>query len=176
MAGRNWANFGRDTRGATAVEFAILAPIFFAVLAAILQTALSFFAAQVLESAMNDTSRAIRTGEALREGWSVADFKDNICDRVYGLFGACDDLHVDVRQINSFADATISVPLDRTCTKSCTWTEPDRWTPGNASSVMLVQVYYRYPVVLNFGISGAADLPENKRLMSSATIFRNEPF
>jgi len=176
MARRHWSLFARDTRGATAVEFAVLAPIFFALLGAILQTALTFFAAQVLESAMNDTSRAIRIGQALRESWTVSDFKSGVCNRLYGLFGSCSDLHVDVRQINSFADANIAVPLDLNCQKNCNWTEPDRWTTGDASSVMLVQVYYRYPVILKFGPSSSADLADGRHLLSSATIFRNEPF
>jgi Flp pilus assembly protein TadG len=176
MAKRQWTLFARDTRATTVVEFALLAPIFFAVIAAILQTSLTFFAGQVLESGMNDASRAIRVGEASRETWTAANFKAEVCGRLYGLFGDCSDLHIDVRQINTFADATITVPLDLNCAQNCNWTEPDRWTPGTASSVMLVQVYYRYPSYLNFGPTGASHLPDGRRLLSSATIFRNEPF
>jgi Flp pilus assembly protein TadG len=176
MGRRRRTLFARDTRGVTVIEFAILAPIFFAIITAILEMSVTYFAGQVLESGMIDSSRAIRVGQAQRETWSVTTFKENLCGRLFGLFGECSDLHVDVRQINSFADATISVPLDLNCETACQWTEPDRWTPGAPSSVMLVQVYYRYPSFLNFGAPNPAKLADGRRLLSASTIFRNEPF
>ena len=54
--------FGRGEGGATAIEFAILAPVFFAIIGAAMETALVFFAGQMLDSAVHDTSRLIRTG------------------------------------------------------------------------------------------------------------------
>lgn len=165
----------RDTRGATMIEFAILAPIFFAILMAILETSLQYFAAQVFESGINDASRSIRVGMAQRENWSVDDYKQDLCDRLYGLFGNCADLHVTVRQISDFQSADYSLPLDPACKENCTWTEPEAWTPGGASSVVLVQAYYRYPSILQlpFGQNALAD---GRRLLSASTVFRNEPF
>lgn len=168
-------SFARDTRGATLVEFAILAPIFFAILAAILQTSLQFLAAQVLESAVYDASRTIRVGQAQRETWTVSDYKKTVCDRLYGLFGDCSDLHVNVRQIDNFRSANYSVPLDLKCLKDCKWTEGEVWAPGVASSVVLVQVYYRYPSIVPVPFATTA-LPDGRRLLGAATIFRNEPF
>lgn len=165
----------RDTRGATMIEFAILAPIFFAILAAILQTSIQYLAAQVLESGVYDASRAIRVGMAQRENWSAADYKKNVCDRLYGLFGDCTDMHVNVRQITDFQSASTGVPLDLTCVKDCKWTEDDVWTPGGSSSVVLVQVFYRYPAVLQMPLAPNA-LPDGRILLSAATVFRNEPF
>lgn len=170
-------SLARDTRGATMIEFAILAPIFFAILMAILETSVQYFAAQVFESGVYDASRTIRVGLAQRENWSADDYKRNICDRLYGLFGNCADLHVDVRQITDFrsADVSVSVPLDLTCEKDCEWTEDDAWTPGGSSSVVLVQAYYRYPSILQMPF-GQNALPDGRRLLSAATVFRNEPF
>ena len=42
--------FHRNRRGSAAVEFALVAPIFFALLFATLETAIIFFAGQVLEA------------------------------------------------------------------------------------------------------------------------------
>lgn len=168
-------SFARDTRGATMIEFAILAPIFFAILAAILQTSLQFFAAQVLESGVNDASRNIRVGLAERENWGISDYKRTVCDRLYGLFGDCADMHVNVRQIDNFQSANYSVPLDLNCVANCDWTEDEIWAPGTSSSVVLVQVYYRYPTILQFPFI-ANKLPDGRSLLSAATVFRNEPF
>jgi len=168
-------SLARDTRGATVIEFAILAPIFFGILTAILETSLQFFAAQVLEAGVYDANRSIRVGLAQQNSWTVEDYKDNICDRLYGLFGNCADMHVDVRPIGDFQSADYSVPLDLNCVRDCEWTEDEVWTPGSSSSVVLVQVYYRYPSVLQFPYS-PNKLPDGRMLLSAAAVFQNEPF
>ncbi|PXA99853.1 hypothetical protein DMC47_01265 [Nostoc sp. 3335mG] len=175
MAGQRRKSLARDTRGATVVEFALLAPIFFALLTAILQTSMQYFAAQVLESGVQDASRAIRVGLARNENWSLDDYKENVCSRLYGLFGDCADMHVDVRQIDNFESADYTVPLDRTCQTACQWTAPEQWAQGGSSAVMLVQVHYRYPAVLQIPF-GANRLGDGRSLLSAATVFRNEPF
>jgi hypothetical protein len=168
-------SFARDTRGASMVEFGLLAPIFFAVLMAILETSLQYFAAQVLESGVYDASRSIRVGQVQRENWTVADYKKDICGRLYGLFGDCNDMHVNVRQIDNFHSANFSVPVDFKCQSNCKWTEDEVWTPGISSSVILVQVYYRYPSILQLPFAQNR-LGDGRSLLSAATIFRNEPF
>ena len=57
-------NFLICTRGATAVEFALVAAPFFALLIAILQTALIFLAQQVLQTATTEAARLVMTGQA----------------------------------------------------------------------------------------------------------------
>src|ERR1700758_4455753 len=56
--------FGRNRRGSAVVEFALVAPIFIALLFAILETALMFFASQVLETMNDNAARLIQTGQA----------------------------------------------------------------------------------------------------------------
>lgn len=175
MARGRRKSLARDTRGVTMIEFALLAPIFFAVLTAILETSVQYFAAQVLESGVQDASRAIRVGMAQRESWSIDDYKRNVCDRLYGLFGDCADMHVNVQQIGDFRTARYSVPLDRNCLTDCTWTEDEVWSPGGASSTVLVQVYYRYPTLLQIPFA-ANRLADGRSLLSAASIFKNEPF
>jgi len=175
MSRRRLKSLARDTRGATMIEFAILAPIFFAILTALLETSVQFLAAQVLESGVYDANRSIRVGMAQQSGWTADDYKENICDRLYGLFGDCANMHVTVRPIVDFRSADYSIPLDLTCEKDCDWTDDEVWTPGGSSSVVLVQVYYRYPSVLQFPYSPNR-LLDGHTLMSATTVFRNEPF
>lgn len=157
------------------IEFAILAPIFFAILAAILETSIQYFAAQVFESGVYDASRNIRVGMAQREGWSAVEYKKDVCDRLYGLFGDCSDMLVSVKQINDFKSVSYSVPVDPSCKQNCKWTQPDNWAPGGSSSVVLVQAYYRYPSILRLPFA-ANVLGDGRTLISAATVFRNEPF
>lgn len=167
----------RDRRGVTAIEFGLLALPFFSIIAAILQTSLVFLAGQVLESAVNDAGRAIRTGQVQTPGFDVDDFRADVCARLYSLFPDCAGLFVAVNTVTNFQSATVTVPIDPDdCTGSCVWSEPESWDPGQGKSVILVKAYYRYPVVLQMGFLGMANLPDGTRLLGAATVFQNEPF
>src|SRR5687768_15437920 len=99
---RTVRRFARNRGGAAAIEFAIVAAPFFALLFAIMETALVFFAGQVLESAVGDAARMIMTGQAQKEGFSEARFKQEICDRAGGMFDCSSGVAVDVRTYTSF--------------------------------------------------------------------------
>src|SRR5688572_33004714 len=82
-------NFVRDERGVTAIEFGILALPFFTIIFAIIETTMVFFAGQVLDSAVEDASRMIRTGRAQTAGYSLTNFRTLMCGYTFGLFGDC---------------------------------------------------------------------------------------
>jgi Flp pilus assembly protein TadG len=182
-------SFARDERGVTAIEFGLLALPFFSILGAILETSVVFMAGQVLESAVQDTSRLIRTGQAQTAAVSADAFKTMICDRVFGLIRDCDALHVEVDVVDAFSDVDVSAPVNWSCdapapgqtqaeaNAACAdWTRPESYSLGNGSSIILVQVYYKWPVIVPFGGLGLSNLPDGRRVMGSATVFRNEPF
>ena len=166
----------RDESAVTAVEFSLLAFPFFLIIAGILQTSVIFLASQVLESAVHDASRQIRTGQTQQAGGTLETFRSQVCDRLFGLFPNCSGLHMRVIEVTNFQSAGVVVPLDPTCTSECEWTVPQLWVPGTGRSVVLVQVYYRYPVHLQFGPLGMANLADGNRLMGTAAVFQNEPF
>lgn len=183
MLGKPWREIkrkgrllARHERGVTVVEFALLAPVFFAIIGAILQTSIIFLSSQVLESALHDASRAIRTGQAQAVGTSIEQFRADVCGRLYGLFPDCSGLHIRVNTITDFQSATVVPPVDSTCEAPCDWTVAESWSPGDSKSVVLVQIYYRYPVLLQLGPLGMSNLGDGSRLMGSITVFKNEPF
>ena len=63
--------FAKREDGAAAVEFAIVVAPFLALLFAILETALVFFAGQTLETAVSDSARLILTGQAQTASFSL---------------------------------------------------------------------------------------------------------
>jgi len=170
---RRWT---RDESGVTAVEFALLALPFFSIVGAILQTSLIFLASQVLESAVYDTSRTIRTGQAQGAGMTIEGYRSAVCDRLFGLFPDCSGLHIRVSTVTDFQSANVAPPVASDCEAPCDWAENESWTPGGGKSVVLVQVYYRYPVVVQLGPLGMANMGDGRRLLGSATVFQNEPF
>ena len=60
--------FRRNRRGSAAVEFALVAPLFFGLLFAIIELAMVFFASQVLETATQDSARMMSSMADFLEG------------------------------------------------------------------------------------------------------------
>src|SRR6185369_9176211 len=93
--------FARDERGVTAIEFGVLALPFFTVIFAILQTAIMFLTSQVLDSALEDASRKVRTGEA--SGYNLTQFRTLVCDSTYNLID-CSQIQLRSAVISGFAN------------------------------------------------------------------------
>lgn len=176
LAATGVGRFFRDDSGVTAVEVGLLGLPFFAIIGAILETSLVFLAGQVLDSAVGDATRQIRTGQAQQANFDVAKFETLVCSELYGLFGNCSGLYTSVTTISDFSSFNFTPPVDATCTSSCTWTQPETYSAGAGSSTVFVQVYYRWPIILSIGGFNLADMPDRTRLMAAVRVFRNEPF
>src|ERR1700722_10029033 len=87
--------FRRNRRGSAAVEFALVAPVFFALLFAIIETAIMFFASQVLETITQESARMILTGQAQTASYTQSQFKTYVCSQIPALFN-CANVSVDV--------------------------------------------------------------------------------
>jgi Flp pilus assembly protein TadG len=178
---RHGRALARNQRGTTATEFGLLAIPFFAIIGAILETSMTFFAGQVLDSAVQDATRKVLTGQAQGSAWTASDFRNEICDGLYGLFD-CSKLKIKVSTITSFSDTSAAVvnPIDPTCTDpddpSGCWQIVESYNPGAGSSIVLVQAYYKWPVIVNFGGFNLANQPDGSRLLATVRVFRNEPF
>lgn len=167
--------FARDDDATTAIEFALLGMPFFTIIFAIIETAMMFFAAQVLDSAVQDASRLIRTGQAQIANYTIADFKSAICSRLYNLFN-CANLKVEVTPVSSFSTATAVWPVQTNCTTTCNWTIPEDYDDGVGKQIMMVQAFYKWPLLINFPWFNLKNQPDNYRLISGIRVFRNEPF
>src|SRR6201994_4843844 len=94
--------FRRQRRGSAAVEFALVAPVFFALLFAIIEVALMFFASQVLETVTQASARYLLTGQAQSAGLTQAQFKTYVCSQIPALFN-CANLKINVQSAASFS-------------------------------------------------------------------------
>src|ERR1700761_9204112 len=106
--------FHRNRRGSAAVEFALVAPVFFALLFAIIEVALMFFASQVLETITQDSARMILTGQAQGASYQQSDFKTYVCNQIPALF-SCANLVVNVQSFPSFSAVTFNNPFNGSC-------------------------------------------------------------
>lgn len=167
--------FARDERGVTIIEFGILALPFFTIIAAILETAMVFFAGQVLDSAVEDASRMIKTGRAQAASYTMANFRTLMCGYTFNLFD-CSQIKIKVAKITNFTSTTTTNTVQTCTTATCTWTVTEAFSPGVGREVIQVFAYYRWPLVINLPYFNLKNQPDNYRLIGATRVFRNEPF
>jgi Flp pilus assembly protein TadG len=168
----------RDRRGATAVEFAIVAPVFLALTFSILEAGYFFFINSAVDQAAARAARLIRTGQAQSAATPISReaFFDRICE-VVDLFGDCTrQLTVDVARYSTFAElaADASNPTCRDADDDAIAAIP--YAPGAERDIVRVRICYMHRSVnpaLGLDLSSG---PDGSRKMISVTIFRNEPF
>lgn len=163
--------FSKNQRGATAVEFALVATPFIAILIAILETCLMFFAQEVLQTATTQASRLIMTGQAQTQNLSASQYQQQVCNFAAALF-TCSGLYVNVQTFSSFSGMTQLNPLQSGNFNSSSM----NYSTGGPGDIVLVQVFYQWPVVLGplgFTIS---NMNGNYRLLVGTAVFRNEPY
>jgi Flp pilus assembly protein TadG len=164
--------FRRDRRGVTAVEFGMVAAPFLALLFAIIETAMVFFASQALETAVADSSRLILTGQAQTQQLSQQQFKNALCSRISALFDCQGGVQIDVKCYSGFGGADLSKPLDANGNLKTDFS----FCPGEPGQIVVVRAMYQWPVWLSLLGFNLSDMSNGKRLLMATSTFRNEPF
>lgn len=171
-AKRGVGKFRRDRRGSAAVEFALVAPIFFALLFAILETGFVFFAGQTLETVTQDMGRLVMTGRAQNSGYTQVQFKNEVCSRLTALFDCQNGIYVDVQSFPSFASVSIPSAIDG----SRHFIPTMQYQPGTACDVVVMRLFYQWPLYVTGLGYDMSNLAGNKRLLIATAAFRNEPY
>lgn len=182
---RGAGRFRRDERGVTLIEFGILALPFFTIIAAILETSLVFFAGQILDSAVQDTARLIRTGQlqtADLANNNLAGVRTKICNSLYNMFD-CSKLKIRITVVADFDSATVTYPIQRgaECTTvngivTCNWKIVENYSDSTGSQIVMMQAYYKWPTLLRLPGFNLQDQVDGTRLLGAVRVFRNEPF
>jgi Flp pilus assembly protein TadG len=167
------SRFRDAQQGATAIEFAIIAPAFVAVLIAIFQTTLLLFAQANLQSAAMQAGRLFMTGQAQNSGMTQSQFINTVCPMLQTMFN-CNNLVVVVQSYSSFASASTSAPqlYNAQGQANTSWA----YNTGQPGEVMVVQLVYPWSTVsgpLGFTLS---NLPNNAAEIMGVTAFRVEPY
>ena len=171
---RDVSRFCAARNGATAVEFALIAPAFLATLIAILETTLFLFAQATLQSAAVEAGRLFMTGQAQNSNLTQSQFSADVCPMIQALF-TCGNLMVNVQAYSTFSDATASAP---TLTYNAQGQVTNSWSynAGTPGQVMVVQLIYQWPIVSGpFGYV-LSNLGNGTTEMMGVTAFRVEPY
>lgn len=181
--------FGRSEGGAAAVEFALVALPFLALLGGSLEIALSFWAQANLEQAVYEAARDVYTGsfqnanaKTTNTTQLISAFKNSICTdggkAKLTLFN-CANVRVNVIVHDDFAGLK---PVSATQTD--TQTGETGWNPAygttyacaRSSSAVLIQAAVDYPVYFKLLNPTAVVLSGDRRILQAATVFRVEPY
>jgi Flp pilus assembly protein TadG len=176
-------------RGSAAIEFAMIAPVFFLFMFGIIETGVLYFAQSTLTNAIENAARQVRTGHL--KGTLTADqMKSAVCNSIAsspvgtpeseahsGLMSwtACkNNLQVDMRVFDGFSGAAYPDVI-----KSDGSLDVDNMTvqATDACKVVLFRAYYPWHVLTPFLAPLMSNMPSgNEVLLGSAAAFRTEPY
>ncbi len=167
--------FRRNRQGSTAVEFALVAPLFFAVLFAILEAAIVFFAGQLLELGPAESARLMMTHQAQDSGMTETQFKTDLCNRIKVLFncnGNLANITVDVKVFTPGTAITITDPIvSGSLTGPFTYQLP----PSGSPNTVVVRAFYKWPLFVTGLGFNLANLSGSQRLLAATAAFHIEP-
>lgn len=162
--------FARARDGATAVEFALIALPFFALLFGIMELGLLFVLSTTLDNATMKVSRTIRTGNSPPP--TAQSFKNKVCQELGWLATDCaSNLFVDVDTFATFDEIVTPKPIDANGV-----VKDGDYTPGQTSQIMLVRVFYQWSLIAPLVTQAKQNVAGGKTLITSTTTFRNEPY
>jgi Flp pilus assembly protein TadG len=172
-------------KGSAAIEFAMVAPIFFVLLMGTFEAAIIFFSQSVLQNAVADMGRQIRTGQAgclTKDGggncvkMTKDEFRAALCGKVSTLFD-CGKLVIDVKPFSDYTGLNSSrdenQPLDADGQLK---NDEDQYDIGDACQVVLARVYYPRKVATPVITWFLVNMADDRRLVTTATAFRTEPW
>ena len=168
-----WQRYAEDRRGAAAVEFAMIAAPFFFLIFGLLEVCLIFIMTTVMENAISEAARPLRTGEAQGAGMTEAQFRQAVCAEFFDIIDCDVRLSIDVRTVSDFASTPTGSALDEDGNLE---NDDFMFEPGGPNDIVAVRVFYEWDLITPVLSKPLANMAGNKHLLQSNAVFRNEPF
>ena len=121
---------------------------------------------------MQAAARLIQTGQAQNGSYTAAQFKTDVCSRITTMFNCVGGLTVDVQSYPSFGAVNVASPIDA----SKNFTNPNNYKPGGPGDIVVVRLFYQWPIVVTKFHYDISNLSGSKRLLSATASFQNEPY
>lgn len=170
---RAWHAYTADRRGVAAVEFALVAAPFFLLIFGLLEVCILFLISTIMEHAVSEASRQIRTGQAQTKGFNEQNFRASVCDKFMGILDCDARLHIDVKALSGFSAANIDMPIDEDGKFDA---DGFTYNPGGPNDIVAVRVFYEWSLMTPFMTAPLANMADSKFLVQANAVFRNEPF
>lgn len=161
----------------------MLAPVFFGIVFAIIETFVAYAAEQVLLNANDSMARMVRMGEITFDMGRPTDvdeieFRALFCAELVALLSCSDEdsevaprLYIDVRQLANFGETAdvLACPDD------------DNFTPGGKQTTNIVRSCYRWPIIVDYlrlvsMLHGSSSNTIDGQNLVATAVFRNEDY
>ena len=161
----------RDAKGATTLEFALVAIPTFMLLFGTLEFGIMIFESSIVEGATREAARKVRTGQAQISADAAGTFKTAFCTALFGAFD-CTTFSFDVRNFADFPNIVLpSVTFDANGMANNVV-----FQPGGAGTVTTVRVIHQHvfatPLIGTLMGAGA----NNSIPITSTAVFKTEPY
>jgi hypothetical protein len=172
-----WRRFQKDEKGVTAIEFALLAPIFFTILFSIFELGYTFTKVAMVNHAVSVASKDIYIGSASLGTLTYDEIEQSICDNI--TIAGDDCTNNLVLELTEISDASDLPDTDAVCEFTDIAIKPTvAYDPGGSNSTIFMRVCFVTDIMIP-GLGFALHLPEttdDKYSIITSTAFVNEPF
>ncbi len=168
----------KNQRGASAVEFALVMPVFLLLMMSTFEVGWFYFVNATLDTAITDISRKIRTGQVQGgTGFDKDDFFNDIVCPSLSFFGDCNQVATaEVKTYSSFSELSLDSGSFVCRGDDAEAINNIQVDPGTESSIVRVRLCVLYRT-LNPAIGiNLATSPNGDRRLKTTFIFRNEPY
>jgi Flp pilus assembly pilin Flp len=175
-------DFLRNDDGVTAIEFALLGPLFGIGLLVTFETSLILFTEYVIQTSVQEAARLVRTGQAQNQEFSAADFKTAICSIAKFAFKCEANLTVYMNTAPTFAALEASTPSYISITGGAfgmTDGVPNKppFQCGQSREAVALIATYDWRIATPWVMDGFANVVDDRtRRIVGFSMFRNEPF
>jgi Flp pilus assembly protein TadG len=163
--GRNVSRFRAAGDGATAVEFALIAPVFLATLIAMLEISYFLFAQQTLQTAAVEMGRLFMTNQGPSQSTTVnasgqLQSGSSVCNIIEPLL-SCGSVVVNVQSYQDYSSASTSMPaLYASSGSNCNAVTSWNYNAGTPGQVVVIQLMYPLTILtgpLGFALSNSCN-------------------
>ncbi len=113
----------------------------------------------------------ILTGQAQTASYTSSQFASYVCNHIPALF-TCSNISIDVESYSSsFSNVTFPNPIT-----NGNFNTNLQYSPGGPGDIVVVRLYYQWPLFVTGLGWNPSNLAGNKRLLVGTAAFRNEPY
>jgi Flp pilus assembly protein TadG len=170
--------FRKEAKGATAIEFGLLAMPFFMMFMMIVESSMLFWTRQLLQEATSQAARTILTGESrnVYTGTTTeqtAKFRDAICENMKLGSDCATRLFVDVQPMGtSFPPNMAESMISGNKINPANF----KMRPVAPSEVAVVRVALKMPVLVQGFFGTMAVLEDGSNVLQAVVAFQAEPY
>jgi hypothetical protein len=169
----------KNDDGVTAIEFAMIAPVFFLLMGSLMETGIMLFTEYVMQTSVQEAARLVRTGQAHTNGLSESDFKQQICETASIISNCESNVTVHLVAASSFDALTdiVPSPLSVGSTYGAPGSPNDNFDCGSPSEAVALIATFDWKFTMPFLQRHFGNVDgDSKRRLSGVYMFQNEPF